>query len=187
MKISAEIKFLIVAVLLIAAKAAPAHAQRIAVTSNAFEDVILTPNVGIDIVMSDRQSLSFDTSFAPYRISRSFHNKSMTFRAGYKYWFSQAFYAHYIGVDAVAASSEIALGRLSSKDEYVGIGVGYGYSFIIGKKVNLVPHVGIGVAYGKNYEGYDHMNGSQAVQAVATPGFRPILTRLGVTIQYILK
>jgi hypothetical protein len=112
----------------------------------------------------------------------------MTFRAGYKYWFSQALYAHYVGVDAVASSSEVGLGQNKFKDEYVGLGIGYGYSFIIGKKLNIVPGIGVGLAYGNSYQGYDHMNGTnQGVQAVATPGFKPILTRLSVTIQYILK
>jgi hypothetical protein len=96
-------------------------------------------------------------------------------------------YAHYIGVDAVASSSDIGLGRNQFRDEYIGIGVGYGYSFIIGKKLNIVPGIGVGLAYGNSYEGYDHMNSGQGVQAVATPGFKPILTRLSVTIQYVLK
>ena len=166
----------------------PLHAQRIAITSNALEDVVLTPNVGVEIVVADRQSLSFDTSFSPYKIADQFHNKRMTFRAGYKYWFSQALYAHYLGVDAVASSSEVGIGQKQSKDEYFGIGVGYGYSFILGKKLNIVPGIGIGLAYGNRYQGYDHMTSpSQGVQATATPGFKPVLTRLSVTIQYVLR
>ena len=176
-----------VAIFMIVAKTS-VHAQRIAVTSNLLEDVVLTPNIGVDVVVADRQSITFDTSSSPYKIAEQFHNKRMTFRAGYKYWFSQALYAHYIGVDAVASSSEVGIGKNKFKDEYLGIGIGYGYSFIIGKKLNIVPGIGVGVAYGNSYQGHDHMNGpNQAVQAVATPGFKPILTRLSVTIQYVLK
>ena len=163
------------------------NAQRLALTTNLLEDVVVTPNVGIDIVMADRQSLTFDASFAPYNLSSRFSNKCMTFRAGYKFWLNQAFYAHYIGVDAIASSNDMCLGRWTSKDEYVGIGVGYGYSFIISKKLNIVPHIGVGLAYGYSYEGYDHMDGSQGIQAVATPGFIPILTRFGVTLHYVLR
>ena len=65
---------------------------------------------------------------------------------------------------------------------------GYGYSFLLGKRLNLVPHVGVGIAYGKSYEGYDQMLApGQGVQAVATPGFKPILTRFGITVTYILN
>ena len=92
---SVKIKFILVAVLMIAARTS-IHAQRIAVTTNLLEDVMVTPNVGVDIVLSDQQSITFDTSFAPYHLSQAFANKCMTFRAGYKYWFSQAFYAHHI-------------------------------------------------------------------------------------------
>ena len=184
---STRIKIFLTVLLLLVAKTS-LNAQRIAVTTNALEDVLLTPNVGVDIVVADRQSISFDASFAPYKIAESFHNKRMTFRAGYKFWLNQAFYAHYIGVDAVLSSSDVGLGKKDFRDEYVGLGVAYGYSFILSKRWNMVPSVGIGLAYGKSYEGYDQMiSVGNGVQAVATPGFKPIITRLGVTFQYVLN
>jgi hypothetical protein len=74
------------------------------------------------------------------------------------------------------------------KDEYVGIGLSYGYAFIINKRLNLVPHIGLGVAYGSSYEGYDHVEDSgAAIQAQATMGIKPVVTRLGITLQYVLK
>lgn len=187
MKMSVKIRLIVVAILLLATRTS-ANAQRIALTSNLLEDALLAPNVGIDVIVADRQSLTFDVTFAPYTLSQKFHNKRMTFRAGYKYWLNQALYAHYIGVDAVASSSDVQIGKAGSRDEYIGLGIGYGYSFIIGKRLNLIPCVGIGVAYGKTYEGHDHMiKPGQGVEATATFGFKPILTRFGVTIQYVLR
>ena len=184
---STRIKILLAIVMLMVAKTS-LHAQRIAVTTNALEDIVLTPNLGVDIVISDRQSLTFDASFAPYKIADSFHNKCMVLRAGYKYWFNQALYAHYVGFDAVVSSSDIGLGKFQSKDEYFGVGIGYGYSFILSKRLNLVPNIGVGIAYAHNYEGNDQMIApGQGVLATTNKGFIPILTRLGVTIQYILK
>lgn len=187
MKKSVIIKLVVAAVILIAARPS-LSAQRIAVTTNLLEDALLTPNVGVDIVVADRQSLTFDTSFAPYKLSPKFSNKRMTLRTGYKYWFNQAFYAHYLGLDAVFSSSDVCIGRASSRDEYIGIGIGYGYSFIIGKRLNIVPSVGLGVSYGKSYDGYDHMvRPGEGVDATFITGFKPILTRLSVTLQYVLK
>ena len=80
---STRIKIFVTLVLLLVAKTS-LNAQRIAVTTNALEDIVLTPNVGVDVVVADRQSISFDTSISPYRIADDFHNKRMTFRAGYK-------------------------------------------------------------------------------------------------------
>ena len=184
---STRIKIFLTIILLMVAKTS-LHAQRIAVTTNALEDIVLTPNVGVDVVVADRQSITFDASVSPYKIADNFHNKRMTVRVGYKYWFNQAFYAHYVGVDAVLSSSDVGVASFKSRDEYIGVGVGYGYSFILGKRLNLVPHVGIGIAYGKSYDGYDQMLApGQGVQAVATPGFKPILTRFGITINYVLN
>lgn len=112
----------------------------------------------------------------------------MTFRTSYKFWFNQAFYAHYIGIDAVANSSDIQIGKNNFKDEYVGAGLSYGYSFIIGKRLNLVPSLGLGVAYGKSHEGNDYVDENGIGEmAVTTYGVKPIFTRLAVTINYILK
>lgn len=163
-------------------------AQRIALTSNLLEDAILTPNVGVDIALADKQSLSFDISYSPWKLSQQFYNKSMTFRAGYKYWFNQAFYAHHLTFDAIATSTDSGVGKYQFKYEYAGIGIGYGYSFIIGKRLNIVPNIGIGVVYGSSYEGNDHMTDEGVgVEATTKKGFSPFITRLGITIQYILN
>lgn len=181
------IKLVVAAILMIAAGTS-ASAQRIAVSTNLLEDAILTPNIGVEVMMADRQSVTFDTSIAPFKATESLHNKCMTLRAGYKYWFEQALYGHYIGVDAVATSSDLRIGRYSSRDQYIGLGIGYGYSFIIGKRFNIIPSMGVGVAYGKNYEGYDMMDESGVgVEAVAVPAIKPILTRFAVTFQYVLR
>ena len=112
----------------------------------------------------------------------------MALRASYKYWFNQSLYAHYVSVDGVLCSSDFQLKNIGSRDEYVSLGVGYGYSFIISKKINIVPNIGVGLAYGTNYQGTDHMvKPSEGVQAVEKVGIIPVLTRLGVTFQYILR
>lgn len=184
---SLRIKIILIVILSLATKTS-LNAQRIALTTNLLEDAIVTPNLGVDIVVADNQSITFDASCAPYKLTQQFYNKCMTFKAGYKYWFSQALYAHYIGVDAVANSSDVKMGKYGSRNEYIALGVGYGYSFIIGKKLNLVPHVGVGLAYGQTYDGYDHMiEPGKGVEAVATRGVKPVVTRLGLTLQYVLK
>lgn len=179
---------LIVVVLLMVLTKTTVSAQRVAVTSNVLEDVLLMPNVGVDFVVADNQSIAFDATIAPYKISSKLHNKNLTFRASYKYWFSQAFYAHYIGADVVASSTDFLISSLNLRSEYVGVGVSYGYSFVLGSRLNLVPHIGVGIAYGNSYEGYDQMlKPGEGVEAVTYPSFRPIVTRLGITLQYILR
>ena len=181
------IKFVIALALFVCAQT-QMNAQRMAITSNLLEDALLAPNLGVDIVVADKQSLSLVVTCAPYKLTESVHNKQMAVRAGYKFWFTQSLYAHYISIDGVLCSSDFQIGKLGSRDEYVGLGVGYGYSFVISKNINIVPNIGIGLAYGTNYQGTDHMvKPNEGVQAIETPGIMPILTRLGVTIQYVLK
>jgi hypothetical protein len=48
--------------------------------------------------------------------------------------------------------------------------------------------MGIGLAYGQSYDGYDQMVGTgKGVEAQARRGVKPVITRLGITIQYVLK
>ena len=184
---SIKVKILVAILLVFAAKTS-LNAQRIALTTNIVEDIVLIPNIGVDIVMTDKQTLSLDTSFAPYKISQNLYNKSLTFRAGYKYWLNQAFYAHYLGVDVVATSYDLKYKNFTAKNEYVALGVGYGYSFILGKRLNLVPCIGLGLSYGNSYDGYDHMaKPGEGVMASKTSGVKPVITRLGITIQYVLN
>ena len=184
---SLRIKILIAILLVFGAKTS-LNAQRIALTTNVLEDVVLTPNIGVDIVVADKQTLSLDTSFAPDKLTQSLYYKCMIVRAGYKYWLDQAFYAHYVGVDVIASSYDIKLRNFNEKNEYVGLGVGYGYSFLLGKRLNFVPCVGLGLAYGTMYDGHDHMvRPGVGVEATATRTIRPVITRLGITIQYVLN
>ena len=179
---------IVISVLFFVVAQAPAKAQRMAVTSNLLEDAMLAPNLGVDVVVADKQSFSLDFTCAPYKLTENVHNKQMAVRAAYKFWLNQALYSHFLSVDGVLCSSDVKLGKIGSRDEYVGLGVGYGYSFIINKNINIVPSVGIGLAYGSNYQGTDHMiKPTEGVQAIATSGIRPVLTRLAVTIQYVLK
>lgn len=187
MKINLKIRYILVVIFMIAASKT-VNAQRLALTTNLFEDAIATPNIGVDVVLADKQSFTFDASFAPYKLADAFHNKCMTYRLGYKFWLTQALYGHYVGVDLVANSSDIGLAKWHFKDEYIGVGASYGYAFIISKRLNLVPHIGLGVSFGNRYEGHDHMTeNGDPVEAQAKMGVRPIITRFGVTLQYVLN
>ena len=76
------LRMVTIAVMLIASTVS-LSAQRIALTTNLLEDAVLTPNFGIDIAVADRQSISFDLSCSPWKLSPQFFNKSMTFRELY--------------------------------------------------------------------------------------------------------
>ena len=64
MKINLKIRYILVVIFMIAA-GKTVNAQRMALTTNLFEDAIATPNIGVDVVLADKQSFTFDASFAP--------------------------------------------------------------------------------------------------------------------------
>lgn len=187
MKRTTTIKIVLVAIFSIVSMTS-VRAQRVALTSNLLEDVVLAPNLGVEVVFADTQSLFLEATVAPFKLTHHYYNKCLSFRAGYKYWFNQALYAHHLILDGVVTSSESGWGDTALRYEYLGAGLGYGYSFIINERLNLIPSIGVGVAYVRQYEGHDHMlDTGYGVQATVTGGFMPMLTRLALTLQYVLK
>ena len=179
---------IVIAIVVLMSSQTTLRAQRMAVNTNLFEDLILNPNLGIDIVIFDKQTISFDLTYAPFKLTQQYHNQNMSFKAGYKYWFNQAFYAHYIGADVVAMSTDFQVGPFGMRYECLGLGLSYGYSFIINKQLNIVPHIGAGMSCGYRYEGRDQMlDPLRGEKAVPTFAAIPIITRFGVTLQYVIK
>ncbi len=150
MKRTTTIKIVLVAIFSIVSMTS-VRAQRVALTSNLLEDVVLAPNLGVEVVFADTQSLFLEATVAPFKLTNHYYNKCLSFRAGYKYWFNQALYAHHLILDGVVTSSESGWGDTALRYEYLGAGLGYGYSFIINERLNLIPSIGVGVAYVRQY------------------------------------
>ncbi len=150
------------------------YAQRIAVSTNLVEIASLSPSVGIDVATGFHSTISFNTSFAPWKISKQFYNKHISLDLEYKYWFQQALYAHYISINSIASSYHIKLCKKELKGQLIGLGLGYGYSFVINKHFNIIPHIAFGVGILS-----DSMKSKTEIN--------PIITNIGINLQYIIR
>ncbi len=172
-------KFISVLTLLLVLSFGPAAAQRTAVKTNALGWATLSPNVGVEFCLSDRMSLAIDGSFNPWEI-KGYTYKHFKVTPELRYWFSRPLYGHYLGLNAIAMTYKIDMFDRYYNGELIGVGLGYGYSFVLGKHWNLETSVGVG--YGFRRETPKGMGASDRVWRHDL-----MATKLGISLVYIIK
>ena len=146
-------------------------AQRFAVSTDALQWGLVSPNLGFEAAIAQHHGLSFSASAAPFRISDGFSFRHLTVAPEYKYWFNMPFYGHYAGASVLYSSYDIHAGKIARTGNLIAACATYGYSLIIGRRWNLVPHAGIGVG----------------IDAGAKTAFVPLVAKLGINIQLMVK
>ena len=146
-------------------------AQRIAVSTNAIEWVALSPNLGFEIAIERHHAFSMTASASPWAVSKRLSVEHITLIPEYKYWFDMPFFGHYVGANLLYSSYNITGSSSSRMGNLVAAGVNYGYSFILGKKWNVVPFAGVGIG----------------VDGGDVTSFAPLVARLGVNFQIVVK
>lgn len=152
-----------------------ANAQRVGVSSNLVGLGLLSANLEGEISLNHQTTLAFGASCAPWKITDKFSLRHISIVPEYRYWFNQAMYAHYVGINALYCAYDIDISRKRYEGNTIGLGLGYGYSFVVGERWNVVPGIGIGVGWNNRRSNSESM-----------PKVSPILTRLGVSIQYLI-
>ena len=147
-----------------------AHAQRIAVSTDAVELLALSPNVSFDLAFTQHHAFSVSLSASPWKISPNVYLRHLTWTPEYKYWLTMPFYKGYVGGKIMYSSYDFGVRDFTRKGNIVAALANYGYSFIVGKRWNIVPSVGLGAG----------CTMSESIKYV------PVIT-LGVNAQIVLK
>ncbi|MFI3320588.1 MAG: DUF3575 domain-containing protein [Rikenellaceae bacterium] len=121
-----------------------AFAERLAVRTNALGWATLSPNVGFELKMSPKITLSADGSFCPFGFDGFNANHSKISLDG-RYWLERPFLGHSVGVGVAAASYDINLFGFEQNGNAYSLGVRYGYTHIINAHWNIEGIVGVGV------------------------------------------
>ena len=148
-----------------------AKAQRIAVSTNGLEWLTLSPNASFDVAFTQHHAFSMSVSTQPWRLSQNFFMSHITISPEYRYWFRMPFYRSFLGANLTYSGYDLSLFGFDRKGELFAAGVTYGYSFLMGKRWNLVPFLGAGV-------------GMELTEKVS---FIPVIARLGLNIQLVVK
>lgn len=171
MQRSIKIGWLLVLVTGLLLLSGEAKAQRLAVSTNGLEWLTLSPNASFDVAFTQHHTFSMSVSTQPWRLSQNFFMSHITISPEYRYWFRMPFYRSFVGANLTYSGYDLSLFGFDRKGELFAAGVTYGYSFLMGKRWNLVPFLGAGV-------------GMELADKVS---FIPVIARLGLNIQLVIK
>ena len=146
-------------------------AQRMAVSSDLVQWALVSPNLGFEVALSQHHAFAFSASTCPVKVSDRLSVSHLSMSPEYKYWFRMPFYGHYAGADILYSSYEIGGSRYARTGNLVAACANYGYSFIIGKRWNIVPHAGLGVG----------------VDVGEKTSFVPVVAKIGLNIQMVVR
>ncbi len=142
---------------------------RMAVKTNLLSDLALIPQIGAEVMLNDDWSIAANYHGAWWRpMGRYYYNYGGSVEVR-RYWDPNNKYntmsGHHFGAFAQILTYDVEgkeKGYLG-KNPHIGLGVTYGYSVPLGRRLNLDMSIGIGYLTGK-YEEYRYIDGHYAWQ-----------------------
>lgn len=145
------------------------QAQDVAVKTNLLYDATATINAGVEVAIAPRWTLDISGNFNGWNQSHQRRWKHWLVQPEARYWFCDPFAGHFLGMHLHGGQYNVGgldnsisfLGTdFSGLSDYryqgwfLGAGVAYGYSVILGRHWNMEFEIGIGYAYTR----YDQFN-----------------------------
>lgn len=141
-----------------------ARAQEFALKSNIISDALLSPNIGAELQVAPKWSVDLSGQVNFWKLSHSRRWKHWLVQPEARYWFCQALGGHFVGAHLLGG--EYNFGALSLPDHfmgsqfkdlknnryqgwYAGIGVAYGYAWMLGKHWNIEAEIGAGYVFSR--------------------------------------
>jgi hypothetical protein len=144
-----------------------ARAQQVAVKSNLLADAVLSPNLGVEVGIAPRWTIDLSGQLNLWSLSHERRWEHWLVQPEARYWFCERFNRHFVAAHLLGGEYNIGhlhnswnfLGTDFSKLSdyryrgwFVGAGVGYGYSWILGRHWNLEGEIGVGYTYSRSDE-----------------------------------
>lgn len=170
-------------------------AQTFAVKTDALKWATLSFNVEPEVKVGTRSTLALGLSWNPWTFSENKKWKHLLVQPEYRYWLCQPFNGHFFGVHPLymrfnAGNVDVPFGLADDlKNSRVqgnlwGVGIGYGYHWMLGNRWSLEAEVGLGVIYA-DYDKYECPTCGDHLGSYTKTRFAP--TKLSVSFIYFIK
>ena len=158
---------LIIALLLLAGASTSAFAQKAALKTNLVSDVLLSPNLGLEVGLAKKWTLNLAGQFNLWTFN-DMKWRHWLAQPEFRYWFCRRFQGHFLGLHAIGG--EFNFGNIDVNTKFLGsdfrklkdrryegwgagAGIAYGYDWILSRHWNLETEIGIGWIYAR-YDEY---------------------------------
>lgn len=139
-------------------------AQEIGIKTNLVSDALLNANIGAEMRLSPKWSIDITGDFNFWDLSHDRKWKHWTVMPEARYWLCDAMGGHFFGAHLLGG--EFNVGNLDLPFSFlgtdfrqlrdnrfqgwqVGVGIAYGYSWLLSKHWNLEAEIGIGYVYSR--------------------------------------
>lgn len=138
------------------------NAQDVALKTNILSDAFMNINAGIEVGLAPRWTLDVSGGFNAWTLSHNRRWKHWAVQPEARYWFCDRFAGHFIGIHVHGGQYNLGgidinfklLGTDFStlKDTryqgwFLGGGIAYGYTWILGRHWSFDTEIGVGYSY----------------------------------------
>ena len=139
-------------------------AQNVAVKTNLVYDVAANVNAGIEFGLAPKWTVDVSGNFNAWNMSHNRKWKHWLVQPELRYWFCDRFAGHFLGMHLHGGQYNVGglknsmsfLGTDFSKLSdnryqgwFTGVGLAYGYTWMLGEHWNLEAEIGLGYSYTK--------------------------------------
>ena len=135
--------------------------QEVAVKTNLIYDALLSPTLGVEVGLAPMWTAESDGTINNWAINDRRWKQWMV-QPEIRYWFCQSFSGHFLAAHLIGG--QYNFGNLKNNIKFLGtdfsqltdhryqgwmagVGIGYGYSWILSRHWNLEAEIGIGWIY----------------------------------------
>lgn len=137
-------------------------AQDVAVKTNVLSDALLNPNAAVEIGLAPKWTLDVSGEFNLWDMSHNRRWKHWVLQPEARYWFCDRFAGHFVGAHLLGGQYNVGgldfnfsfLGTDFSKLKdsryqgwFGGLGVAYGYDWVLSRHWNIEAEIGFGWTY----------------------------------------
>lgn len=185
-------RYILALVLLLPYYMAGVKAQTLAIKSDLLTGALSSPNLAVEMKLSERLTLEAGLHYNPFPAGSGKRWKHWFLQPELRYWMCRPWGGHFFGAHLIygvynVGNIKLPLGLLKParsaryEGELMGVGVAYGYNFILSPRWSLETSVGVGLVHTTNerYRGTDYV-GSGSGNAI-------VPTRMAVSLVYLLQ
>ena len=143
--------------LLLTSVAGTLRAQTVGIKTNLLYDATRTVNLGAEIGLAPRWTLDVSANYNAWDFSEGRKWRHLLIQPEARYWFCERFNGHFVGLHAHWAKFNIANGKMPfglwketrtrrHEGDLYGVGLTYGYQWLLGRHWNLEAALGVGYA-----------------------------------------
>jgi hypothetical protein len=158
--------------------------QRVGIKTNALYWATASPNLGVEFRLSRHFTLNIE-GVGNLLKNDKFKTHTAAVMPEGRYWFSARPQAgHFVGAMGLGSMFQWKLNETNHKGDIVGLGLTYGYSFVLGKRWSLEATLGAGWMHFREIK---FKEGEKAPSLVNNSKdlFAPL--KAGVTFVYLIK